>query len=311
MELIESTKISKLCDYSFGDQAGIIHNLENSFMKSANIDNKEFIDLYYKFINENKSIMTLFIDNIRLYNRPIKSLKKEDAPWVNGLMKTNDLLKLCSVLNEINFIIFTGHEDTPIDEFIFEKIPNNVISIFAVNAEFFNEKVIPFPYGLQRKLSTNDYRLNIMNQSLTEIVIPKKLLYVNHNINTNINERSNINELFLKKNWATVDTSRIDYPFFLNKIKEHKFMICPIGNAIDCHRNWEVLYSKRVPVMKKNKFLEKLFEGFPVLFVNSFSEVTEELLIDNNHLFETIKFFDFSKLDLNIIFKNIIEKYSL
>ena len=76
MELIESTKISKLCDYSFGDQAGIIHNLENSFMKSANIDNKEFIDLYYKFINENKSIMTLFIDNIRLYNRPIKSLKK-------------------------------------------------------------------------------------------------------------------------------------------------------------------------------------------------------------------------------------------
>ena len=307
MELIESTKISKLCDYSFGDQAGIIHNLENSFMKSANIDNKEFIDLYYKFINENKSIMTLFIDNIRLYNRPIKSLKKEDAPWVNGLMKTNDLLKLCSVLNEINFIIFTGHEDTPIDEFIFEKIPNNVISIFAVNAEFFNEKVIPFPYGLQRKLSTNDYRLNIMNQSLTEIVIPKKLLYVNHNINTNINERSNINELFLKKNWATVDTSRIDYPFFLNKIKEHKFMICPIGNAIDCHRNWEVLYSKRVPVMKKYK----LFEGFPVLFVNSFSEVTEELLIDNNHLFETIKFFDFSKLDLNIIFKNIIEKYSL
>jgi len=63
--------------------------------------------------------------------------------------------------------------------------------------------------------------------------------------------------------------------------------------------------------MKKNKYLEKLFEGFPVLFVDSFSEVTEDLLIYNNHLFETTKFFDFSKLDLNIIFKNIIKKYSL
>jgi hypothetical protein len=42
----------------------------------------------------------------------------------------------------------------------------------------------------------------------------------------------------------------LDYNSFLTKIKKHKFMICPMGNA-DCHRNWEVLYLGRVPIMRK------------------------------------------------------------
>jgi hypothetical protein len=206
----------------------------------------------------------------------------------------------------MNFIIFTGHEDTPIDDYIFEKIPNNVISIFAVNAESFGGKVVPFPYGLQRKLNGEDDRLNIMNQSLNENPSPNKLLYVNHNIGTNITERSGINELFKLKDWVTVDSSRVDYGTFLNKIKEHKFMICPIGNAIDCHRNWEVLYLKRVPVMKKHRYLEKLFEGFPVLFVDNYGQITEELLKNNEHLFELVMNLDFNKLDLDIIYNKCI-----
>jgi hypothetical protein len=303
---IESTKVSELCDYSFGDQAGIIHGLKNSYMMPANIDNKEFIDLYNKFKSENKSTMTLFIDNIRLYNRPIASVKPQDISWVNGLMSTSDLLNLCSQLSDMNFIIFTGHEDTPIDNFIFEKIPNNVISIFAVNAESFGGKVFPFPYGLQRKLNDGDDRLSVMDQLLSETISPKKLLYVNHNIGTNITERTGINEIFQSKGWATVDSSRVDYKTFLSKIQEHKFMICPIGNAIDCHRNWEVLYLKRVPVMKKHKYLEKLFEGFPVLFVDDYNNVTENLLKNSEHLFEMITNLDFNKLDLNLIYNKCL-----
>jgi len=86
-------------------------------------------------------------------------------------------------------------------------------------------------------------------------------------------------------------------------------MICPIGNAIDCHRNWEVLYMKRVPVMKKNKYLEHLFNDFPVLFVESYEDITEELLIKNNDLFEKVVNLDLNQLNLNCTynkyFKNI------
>ena len=85
-------------------------------------------------------------------------------------------------------------------------------------------------------------------------------------------------------------------------------MICPIGNAIDCHRNWEVLYLRRVPVMKKNDYLEFLFRDFPVLFVDDYSEVTEDLLIKSDHLYNDALNMDMDKLNLYKIFNKIIKE---
>jgi hypothetical protein len=299
--------LSELCDYSFGDQASVIHNLFSASMKPANLKNNEFLNLYQSKKKEGIKTMTLFIDNIRLYKRDIKSVKISDLPWVNSLMNDSDLLNLCSKLSDMNFIIFTGHEDTPIDDHIFEKIPDNVISIFAVNSECFGGKVIPFPYGLQRKLTNVDNRLDIISDMLNYETVPDKLLYVNHSINTNPGERSGINEIYIDKNWASVDRGGIDYKNFLTKIKEHKFMICPIGNAVDCHRNWEVIYMKRVPVMKKNKYLEFLFKDFPVLFVNDYNEVTEDLLLKKNYLFEKSINLDINELDLDFLFNKCVK----
>ena len=42
MELIEGVALSKLCDYSFGDQSGQWGNIYTSFMKDANFLNVEF-----------------------------------------------------------------------------------------------------------------------------------------------------------------------------------------------------------------------------------------------------------------------------
>lgn len=68
-------------------------------------------------------------------------------------------------------------------------------------------------------------------------------------------------------------------------VSQCKFMICPRGNAIECHRNWKVLYMRRVPIMKKHPYLKELFKDYPVLFANSYSEVTKELLEKNECLF--------------------------
>ena len=86
-------------------------------------------------------------------------------------------------------------------------------------------------------------------------------------------------------------------------------MICPIGNAIDCHRNWEVLYMRRVPVMKRYPYLEELYKDYPVLFVDKYSDVTEELLLANNHLFEQAQTMDLSDLTLPKFFDKIVNRY--
>ena len=307
MELIEGVALSKLCDYSFGDQSGQWGNIYTSFMKDANFLNTEFATKVFE-VMQTRDYMTVFIDNIRLYKRQIESVKPEDERYVNALMSRSDLLDLCANFPQMKFIIFTNLEDTPIDDFILNKIPENVACISAVNAITHNDKVIPAPYGVQRRMNPSDDRIEQLTQYMEHVPSkPRNLLYVSHNESSNV-KRMGIKSLFYDKDWAEVNEQRVPYNIFLYNLSGSKFMICPIGNAIDCHRNWEVLYMRRVPIMTRDPYLQKLFENYPVLFVDKYSDITEELLIANDHLFQKAQTMDLSGLTLPTFFDRIVEK---
>ena len=307
MELIEGVALSKLCDYSFGDQSGQWGNIYTSFMKDANFLNTEFATKVFE-VMQTRDYMTVFIDNIRLYKRQIESVKPEDKRYVNALMARSDLLDLCSNFPQMKFIIFTNLEDTPIDDFILNKIPENVACISAVNAITHNDKVIPAPYGVQRRMNPSDDRIEQLTQYMEHVPSkPRGLLYVSHNESSNV-KRMGIKSLFYDKDWAEVNEQRVPYNIFLYNLSGSKFMICPIGNAIDCHRNWEVLYMRRVPIMTRDPYLQKLFENYPVLFVDKYSDITEELLLANDHLFQKAQTMDLSGLTLPTFFDRIVEK---
>ena len=308
MELIEGVALSKLCDYSFGDQSGQWGNIHTSFIKDANLTNVEFVSKLFE-TKKSRDYMTLFIDNIRLYKRHIVEVSEADRPYVDGLHEKNDLLHLCSCFPDMRFIIFTNLEDTPTDNYIFDSIPDNVLCISAVNAVSHGGKVIPAPYGLQRAMNPQDDRIGVIKNFMKFLPMkPLTLLYVSHNEESSP-ERKGIKDLFREKRWTIVDESRISYSKFLGKMCQTKFMICPRGNAIDCHRNWEVLCMKRVPIMKYHPYLEVLFEDYPVLFVNDYSEVTEEFLIDNENLYLKAQEMDMKPLTLPYFFDRIVEKY--
>lgn len=307
MELIEGVALSRLCDYSFGDQSGQWGNIHTSFMKDANLLNLEFVEKIFE-IKKSRDYMTLFIDNIRLYKRHIVEVKESDRPYVEGLMEKSDLLGLCSKFPDMKFIIFTNLEDTPTDDYIFDAIPENVLCVSAVNAISHGGKVIPAPYGLQRAMNPNDCRVQVTSNFIGfGDISPLTLLYVNHSDDTH-QERVGIKDIFRNKSWAIVQDYKISYSEHLGKLRQCKFTICPRGNAIDCHRNWEVLYMRRVPVMKKHPYLQKLFENYPVLFVDRYEDVTEDLLLKNESLFETAKNMDLSELTLPTFFDNIVSK---
>lgn len=308
MELIEGVALSKLCDYSFGDQGGQWGNIYTSFMKDANLTNIEFVSKLFD-IKKNRDYMTLFIDNIRLYKRHIIEVKDADRAIVESLMEKSDLLKLCSNFPDMKFIIFTNLEDTPTDEYIFDDIPENVLCISAVNAVAHGGKVIPAPYGLQRKMTPNDNRIEEIMKYMKNIPSnPSGLLYVSHNENSD-EERIGIKDLFRNKSWTLVNDQRVTYSSFLYNLSQSKFMICPRGNAIDCHRNWEVLYMRRVPIMKKHPYFETLFKDYPVLFVDSYFDITKELLIKNDNLYQQSQTMDLSELTLPYFYNKIVNKY--
>jgi len=61
-----------------------------------------------------------------------------------------------------------------------------------------------------------------------------------------------------------------------NMIK-YKYIISPLGNGLDCHRTWEAIILGCIPIVKKSE-LDTMYTGLPVLIVNDWSDITQELL---------------------------------
>lgn len=316
--IINGKTLSEMCDYSFGDQMGSRdpEQLPGGFMKPANLSNTEFLERVKEFEGR---VMTLFIDNIRLYPRSLE-VDAIDAPWVAHLMETNDLLGLCTTLKDNRFVIFCSHEDTPIDDQIV--IPDNVLGIHAVNAGFFGGKVHPFPYGLQRPINRKgdpaDNRIGMMREIVEadkgKSIVPSPSIYVNCGIGRHESRKPLLG--LEGKEWATTrfDKNSMPFPYdqydrYLWEILSHMFVACPEGHGLDCHRNWETLYLWRVPVMLEHPYHRRLMEGFPVLFVEKWDDVTEDLLKESAYLYEEAQRTDLSRLDLNLMFNEIMKSY--
>ena len=62
--------------------------------------------------------------------------------------------------------------------------------------------------------------------------------------------------------------------------------------------------------MKRYPYLEELYKDYPVLWVDKYSDITEELLLDNNHLYEQAQEMDLSLLTLPVFFDNIVRDYA-
>lgn len=302
MTLLENETLQGMVDYSFGDQSGVLGGVPNAYMKKANIDNTEFIEKVWNFRGK---IMTLFIDNIRLYRRQIdfsdwlhmKPIASMDRQWLNQFVD-EDLLELCSNFPEVYFVIFTAFEDTPLDEHIWEAIPANVISINAANGVVFGGKVHPFPHGIERKMYEGYDHHEILTEMIEDDTKPTKLMLVCHRDDTG--DRKHLKELL---KWATVTS--LPYEEYLHAIKDHKFVLCPSGNGIGSSRNWETLYMRRVPVMEDHPYKRQLFKGLPVLFVKNYDELTKELLSANEHLYQEALNLDMEKLDLKQWFTTV------
>ena len=98
-------------------------------------------------------------------------------------------------------------------------------------------------------------------------------MYFNCNQNTNTKERRECFDEVSKADNVTVDSPNLTYPQYLDRIKEHMFALSPRGNGLDCHRTWEILMMRRVPTIKREGQLERLYGNMPVIFVDNWSDI--------------------------------------
>lgn len=186
-----------------------------------------------------------------------------------------------------------------------ENIPENC-TVFSQNVHIhnLNNNIHSLPIGLE-----NTKWFKHLNKSIkiknTQTSIPEKLCYCNFNIATNVKTRQFIFDFIKDKKFLTKDMHHNGYDFdlYLKNISNHFFVLSPPGNGIDCHRTWETLYLKRIPIIF-NIYKKDLFEDLPVVVINNIEELTENFL--KNQL-DKIKInnFNFDKLKMSYWIKKI------
>ena len=87
---------------------------------------------------------------------------------------------------------------------------------------------------------------------------------------------------------------------------KYAFVVSPHGNGLDCHRTWEALILNCIPIVKTSG-IDDLYDDLPVLIVNKWSDINEDLLKNTYNEFKT-KTYDYDKLLLNY-WKNKINSY--
>ena len=207
--------------------------------------------------------------------------------------KTDFLDSEFNNISKINgdVILITGNSDYAITDDIVKRAPKNIKKWYAQNALTNSDLVTPIPMGIENKLES--LRLghgigyfervqekeillnNIKNKD------PKKFIYSNFNIHTNYGERINYKNISIDCPHIDWEESNLSLHDFFNKMLDYKIILCPVGNGIDTHRLWEVLYSNRIPITVKvnNYGIYKLYETLPIIILDKIEDLLDYDLI--------------------------------
>lgn len=274
-ELLSGDNVESNCDFTFGDVAGTFHNVPHCHFKRLK-PNAEFDRVLRQ--KEDGSIVNVFIDTVRLCHRVETFTDDYWRNWNDRMMKDGTVLEFLSKYKSHKFRIFCSLDDRHVPPGIHLQIPDNVIEIKSINVELPGLKVKPMPYGLSRVLHSGEDRRQVMLEmmELARNTEPENKLYANFSPHTNP-VRSVWADHLRDKHWA-VHRQGLNFRDYLMDIVKYKFILCPPGKAVDCHRNWEVVSLGRIPVFVNTPYCTDLYKSFRPLNVDHVEYLSEDLL---------------------------------
>jgi hypothetical protein len=201
------------------------------------------------------------------------------------------------------FTLFTHNSDIPIVENneTFQSILNNplVETWYSQNVAYDHPKLHSIPIGLANpKWPHGDP--NKMDLAINQNYTKDNMVYCNFDIGTNPHERNRCLEysgLKLAK--------RAPIEEYLEGVGKSFFCVSPNGNGIDCHKHWEALYLKTIPIVTKSINIDK-YKDLPFLIIDDWKDYKKLNL--SEQLYKKI-LSDFNPE--SIYFNNYIRKLNL
>ena len=147
---------------------------------------------------------------------------------------------------------------------------NRIVKWFCQNRLINHPKLFSFPIGIAN--SQWEHGNQKLFKSIVNKNLPKEfLVYKNFDIGTNSYER-NLCHAVTQRNGIPM-SSKTTIPEYWDILAKSAFVISPPGGGIDCHRIWEALYFKTIPIVQSHISFSQ-FEHLPILFIDKWEDVT-------------------------------------
>tara|TARA_R110002020_G_scaffold147848_1_gene323452 strand:+ start:10323 stop:11162 length:840 start_codon:yes stop_codon:yes gene_type:complete len=229
----------------------------------------------------------------------VNDIKKYQKIFIYTHDVHNFMDKFLDHLNK-DTVIITHNSDNGIYEEHKKYLDNKKISKwFCQNRELSHPKLFSIPIGIANSQWPHGKESAIRN-IIENNTKKDNLVYKNFQVGTNYGERASCDNITCANGiLMSPNTSQQEY---WNNIKRSLFVISPPGNGIDCHRIWECLYLKAIPVLKltgKQKHAFSQFTHLPILFVDDWNEITIDFLRSKISDYKNFNFNDISEIDIN------------
>lgn len=204
-----------------------------------------------------------------------------DENGYNLINDVTDILKIFVKIDLINvffdkylpqtkFILFTHNGDLPITSEHLKYLNNdNLLHWFGQNVMVNHNKLSSIPIGIANEIWPHGNE-SIINDVINNNHIKENLLYINFDINTNRYERSKCLEILNSKQLFL--SEKKSFNDYLIDVSKSYFVVSPNGNGVDCHKTWESLYLKTIPIVTKSINID-FYKDLPIIILNDWNEL--------------------------------------
>jgi|TARA_B110000259_G_scaffold169646_2_gene199709 hypothetical protein len=251
----------------------------------------DYVHSYTDWINHGVA-MKPFKDN-SIFDK----IKKDQRKSVSVYVKTGyDLIEFFNRIKDIDkkIVLITGSSDYSITKKVYKFKTDNVVKWYAENVEYEIDNLIPIPSGSlsatwigNSKESSEIYNHRNFKLIKTDEKEPEivNLAFMCFNIHTNATHRREVYNYFDNKSWVTnlskTKTGKyLDDHIFAKNVYNHKFVISPYGNGVDCGRTWMTLQLGCIPVLPYNYCFKDWAKNLPIVLYDDINQVTEEYLLN-------------------------------
>lgn len=189
------------------------------------------------------------------------------------------MTKLQYIMNP--FVLVSHNEDNNVTE-QFLPIANHPLLIqwFAQNVMMRHPKIHWIPIGIANQMWPHGNPSMFLQTCAQLDSFPKQYdVFFNFSIHTNPAARQSCRTVLESKGLQLIP--QLPLSTYLPVLASHRYVICPPGNGVDCHRIWEALLVGVIPILLRSCFTETIAETIPCILLDRWEDFDLQSLHTN------------------------------